>query len=81
MFKVTPKGINRLDIELSGKLDAEDMKVTLDELFSESENIENGKMLYEIIDFDLPSLGAIAIEFSRLPAMLGLMKNLIALQY
>ena len=32
MFKVTPNGKNRLDIELSGKLDAEDMKVALDEL-------------------------------------------------
>ena len=32
-------------------------------------------MLYEVIDFHLPSLGAITIEFSRLPAMLGLMKK------
>jgi hypothetical protein len=32
-------------------------------------------MLYEIIDFNLPSLGAIAIEFSRLPSMLGLMRR------
>jgi hypothetical protein len=32
-------------------------------------------MLYEIIDFHLPSLGAIGIEFSRLPAMFGLMKK------
>jgi hypothetical protein len=41
----------------------------------ESKDIENGKMLYEIIDFHLPSLGAIAIEFSRLPSMFGLMKK------
>ena len=75
MFKVIPNGINRLDIELSGKLNTEDMKVALDELVSKSENIENGKMLYEIIDFHLPSLGAIGVEFSRLPAMFGLMKK------
>ena len=50
MFKVTPNGKNRLDIELSGKLNAEDMKIALDELVSKSENIENGKMLYEILD-------------------------------
>jgi len=75
MFKVTQNGINRLDIELSGKLDAEDMRVALDELESKSKNIENGKMLYEIIDFHLPSLGAIGVEFSRLPAMFGLMKK------
>ncbi len=75
MFKVMPNGINRLDIEMSGKLNTEDMKIALDELVSKSKNIENGKMLYEIIDFHLPSLGAIGVEFSRFPAMFGLMKK------
>jgi hypothetical protein len=51
MFKVEQNGINRLDIQLSGKLDTEEMKIALDELVSKSENIKNGKMLYEIIDF------------------------------
>ena len=58
-----------------GKLNAEDMKIALDKLVSKSKNIENGKMLYEVIDFHLPSLDAIRIEFSRFPAMLGLMKK------
>ena len=75
MFKVTLNGTNRLDIEMSGKLDAESMKVALDELVSKSENIENGTMLYDIVDFHLPSLSAIGIEFSRLPSMFGLMKR------
>ena len=75
MFKVMPNGINRLDIEMSGKLNSEDMKVALDELVSKSKNIKNGKMLYEVIDFHLPSLGAIGVELSRLPAMFGLMKK------
>ena len=70
MFKVTPNGKNRLDIELSGKLNTEDMKIALDELVSKSKDIENGKMLYDIIDFNLPALGAIAIELSLLPSML-----------
>ncbi|MDH3695328.1 MAG: STAS/SEC14 domain-containing protein [Gammaproteobacteria bacterium] len=75
MFKVEQKGANRLDIQLSGKLDTEEMKTALDELVSKSENIEKGKMLYEIIDFHLPSLGAMVIEFSRLPSMFSLMKK------
>jgi hypothetical protein len=75
MFKVELYGPNRLDIQLSGKLDTEEMKIALDELVSKSKNIEKGKMLYEIIDFHLPSLGAIAIELSRLPSMFGLMKK------
>lgn len=75
MFEVTPNGVNRLDIRLSGKLNADEMKIALDELVEKSRHIENGKMLYEVIDFHLPSLAAISIEFSRLPAMLGLMKK------
>ena len=75
MFKVTNKGMNRLDIELSGKLNSEEMEIALDELVNKSKEIENGKMLYDVIDFHLPSLGAIAIEFSRLPSMFGLLKK------
>ncbi len=75
MFKITPKGTDRLDIELSGKLDTEEMKFALDELVRQSENMANGKMLYEIVDFHLPSLGAMAIELSRLPAMFGLIRK------
>lgn len=56
---------------MSGKLDADEMKIALDELL----NIQNGKLLYEIIDFNIPSLGAIAVEFSRLPSMFGLLKK------
>ena len=75
MFKVIQNGIDRLDVEMSGKMDTEEMKIALDELVSKSKNIKNGKMLYEVIDFHLPSLGAIVIEFSRLPSMFGLMKK------
>lgn len=75
MFKVIQNGKNRLDIELSGKLDTEEMKIALDDLVSKSKDIENGQMLYEIIDFHIPSLGAIGVELSRLPTMFGLMKK------
>jgi hypothetical protein len=75
MFKVIQNGTNRLDLEMSGKLDAKEVKIALDELVNKSENIENGKMLYDVIDFRLPSLGAIAIEFSLLPAVFGLLKK------
>ncbi len=75
MFKVILNGINRLDIELSGKLNSDDMKTALDELVNKSENIENGKMLYDIVEFHLPSIGAIGIGFSRLPSMFKLMRK------
>ena len=75
MFKVDQKGGGRLDITMSGKLNAEEMKTALDEIAGKSESIVEGQMLYDIVDFHLPSLSAIAIEFSRLPSMLGLLKK------
>lgn len=75
MFRVTRKGNNRLDIELSGKLDSDEMIVALDELESKAKDIQNGRMLYDVIDFNLPSLGAIVIEFSRLPSMFGMLRK------
>lgn len=75
MFEVIAIADDRLDIRMSGRLDSHSMKIALDEITSKSEHIENGKMLYEVIDFQLPTPEAIVIEFSRLPSMLGLMKK------
>jgi len=75
MFKVTPNGPDRLDIALSGKLDTDAMRMALDDLETHSKNIENGKMLYDVVDFHMPTFGAIRLEFSRLPVMFGLMKK------
>ena len=75
MVKITRIGKNRLDIEMSGKLNSEEMKSVLDELVTKSKGIEHGKMLYNVIDYHLPTLGAITIEFSRLPSMLGFIRK------
>ena len=75
MFQIVLNGKNRLDIVMSGKLLTADMEVLLDELIDKSQDIENGTMLYDIIDYHLPSLGAIGVEFSRLPSMFSLMKK------
>lgn len=75
MLEVERTGDNRLDIALSGKLDSEAMRVALDALVSESEGIEHGRMLYRIEDFQIPTIAAIAVEFSRLPAMFRLVRQ------
>ena len=75
MFQIKRASEDRLDIEMSGKLNSEDMGMALDELIEKSEGIENGKMLYDIVDYHLPSLSAIAIELSRIPSMLGFIRK------
>ena len=75
MLRVVKNGANRIDIEFSGKLDSNDMKVALDELSSNAKDIKNGRMLYRIRDFDIPTLGALGVELSRLPEVFRLIRK------
>ncbi|SDZ77772.1 STAS/SEC14 domain-containing protein [Microbulbifer marinus] len=75
MFTVERTGENRLDISMSGKLDSDDMKRALDELAEKADGIEDGQMLFDVIEYQLPSLAAIAVEFSRLPSMLHFIRQ------
>ncbi|MEE4186786.1 MAG: STAS/SEC14 domain-containing protein [Gammaproteobacteria bacterium] len=68
MFTLRKTGPNRLDLEFSGKLDADGMRSALDELIAQSAGIDHGHMLYRIADFDLPSFGAFGVELARLPS-------------
>ena len=75
MLRVVKNGANRIDIEFSGKLDSNDMKVALDELSSNAKDIKNGRMLYRIRDFEIPTLGALGVELSRLPEVFRLIRK------
>lgn len=75
MLRIELNGPNRLDLELSGKLDTDEMKSALDELNRKTSDIEHGTMLYRITDFHLSSLGAIGIELSRLPQLFMMLGN------
>jgi hypothetical protein len=72
MLTITPNGPNRIDLELDGQLDSDDMAIALDALVKAAEDIENGRMLYRIHNFQLPTLAAIGVELSRLPALFSL---------
>lgn len=73
MLNVSKISANRVDIELSGTLDASEMRTALDHLIRESEGVSNGKMLYTISDFAMPTLGAMAVEVYRMPKLFGLL--------
>jgi hypothetical protein len=75
MLEIIHNDGNRIDIVLDGKINAEGMRLALDTLIKESKNIENGVILYRVEDFQFPSLAAIAVEFSRMPKMLKLIKK------
>ena len=73
MLKVTKTSPNRVDIELDGELNSDQMRAALDELIEASHDVEHGLMLYRITDFEMPTVGAMAVEFSRLPKLFGLL--------
>ncbi|MBB5351031.1 hypothetical protein HNR46_001265 [Haloferula luteola] len=74
MFKVHRTG-NHLDFTFGGRLEASEMKEVLDEFTAQAEGIENGTMLIRIEHFEMPSRQAIALEFARLPKMLGILRR------
>lgn len=73
MLTVTKPSETRIDIELSGAVDAETMRVALEDLITKSEDVTDGRVLYTITDFSMPSLGAIGVELQLLPKLFGLL--------
>jgi hypothetical protein len=61
---------NHLELTLSGRLSASAMAEALDAFLELSRDMSHGTMLYTITDFEIPELGAIAVELRRMPALL-----------
>lgn len=72
MLKVTKLSDNRVDLELDGVLDAATMRDALDQLVTQTEGMEAGRMLYTIRDFAMPTIGALGVEFGYLPKLFSL---------
>jgi hypothetical protein len=72
MFNISKPSANRLDIELSGTLNAETMRTALDQLLENADDITNGRMLYRINDFEMPTMGALAVELQLMPKLFSL---------
>lgn len=72
MLTITKPSENRLNITLSGGVGAEAMRDGLDTLIDAASNMTNGRILYRISDFEMPSLGALAVELMQMPKLVGL---------
>jgi len=75
MFSVTLTGADRVDVLLDGKLDEAEMAQALDEFYQQARYIRRGQMLYRVGEFRLPTVRAVWLELSRMPKMLGLIRN------
>lgn len=73
MLSITKVARDRLDIELKGTLDSAAMAAGLDDLIAKAEGVTNGRMLYRIPEFAMPTAGALVVELQRLPKLFGLL--------
>lgn len=69
MLSVTYLKPDRADIELSAVIDGDMMAAALHELIEVSKDIKDGVILYRIPSFSMPTGGAFAAEFMRLPPL------------
>ncbi len=75
MFQIKPVGQNRIDIEMSGKMDSADMRSALANLEMKSGHIQHGKMLYFVHDFDMPTASAMGVELKQIPQLIRTLKH------
>lgn len=74
-MKIERSGKNRLDIVMTGKIDSDAMAEILQQLLDKSEGVQHGKMMFDVHDYQFPTLGAMMVELSRLPAMLAFIRK------
>jgi hypothetical protein len=76
MFSINEISSNRVDLELSGKVDSEGMRQILDEFEAKLEGKQGVRMLYRVVDFEFPTAGAMMVKLGELPKLFKLMKNI-----
>ena len=75
VIKLTKSGKNFLELQLGGEITTEEMHEILNVFIDLSSQIEHGKILYTIYNFDFPSLDTIMVKVSRLPELFRLLKK------
>ena len=76
MFKVEKERDDLVNLQFDGQLDAVEMAIILDQLVEATGEMENGKVLYTIKNFELPTFGALAVELGRLPSLFVMLGKL-----
>ena len=75
MLTIEKRAPDRVDIILNGAIDSVAMRQGLTRLIEASQDVTGGRMLYTIKDFELPTLGAFAVEMGMLPQLFGMLQK------
>ena len=66
----------RVDVDFSSKIDRDQMKEVLDNMFAEIMDMEHGLLMYRIGELEMPTMGAIAVELKSLPKIFRLVQKI-----
>ena len=75
MLDIHVKEPGVIQIELNGEIDAAGMESGLNKLLELCEDLDNGKLFYQITDFKMPTLAALGIEFMMMPKLFRLISK------
>ena len=67
---------NRVDVEFSGKIDRDQMKKVLDNMFAAIMDMEHGLLMYRIGELEMLTIGAIVLELKNLPKIFRLVQKI-----
>ncbi len=75
MYQIDRAGEDRLNVTVSGKLDATDANRIIDITLEKARGISAGRMFVDIDELEVPTLGAFRAELTRMPEAFHLMRQ------
>ncbi|MGI9365913.1 MAG: STAS/SEC14 domain-containing protein [Rhizobiaceae bacterium] len=76
MLEVYKVEDNMVGIKIDGEIDAQTMKDGLNKLVELTQNMKNGRMLYHISNFQMPTFAALGVEMRLMPKLFGLISKI-----
>tara|TARA_B110000444_G_scaffold242400_1_gene259681 strand:- start:242 stop:589 length:348 start_codon:yes stop_codon:yes gene_type:complete len=76
MMNIIKVSSNRVDVEFSGKIDRDQMKKVLDNMFAAIMDMEHGLLMYRIGELEMLTIGAIVLELKNLPKIFRLVQKI-----
>lgn len=75
MLDIYIKEPNMIGLTIDGKIDSATMEKGLTDLVELSKDVENGTLFYKISNFEMPTLAALGVEFTKLPALFSMIRK------
>lgn len=76
MLEVYKVEDNMVGIKIDGAIDAQTMEDGLNKLVELTQNMKNGRMLYHISNFQMPTFAALGVEMRLMPKLFGLISKI-----